>query len=141
MRQCGDCTLCCKLLGVHELNKKARVYCPHCEINHGCKIYQTRPKECIDFECSWLMGLIPEKLKPNKVGVMITSLAMDLRKQGYLEPTKDYILVYPEEQGNEKKGAIRDYLNNLLAQGVELILVDGEKKLLMKWGKVDDNTQ
>ena len=137
-RQCSDCTLCCKILGVADLKKPAREYCPHCEINHGCKIYESRPKECVDFRCAWLLGSIPEELKPSKTGVMITSLAMDLRNQGYLEPTKDYVLVYPENIGDEKKEPVKSFLNNLLKNGIEIILVDGEKKMLMKWGSIDD---
>lgn len=138
MRQCGDCTLCCKILGVAELNKKAREYCPHCEINQGCKIYQTRPKECSDFQCLWLLGEIPEDLKPNKTGVMLTDLKIELKIQGY-EAFNDFILVYPETMGDQKKGAMKNFLNDLLAHGTELILVDGEKKIFMKWGKVEDD--
>lgn len=140
MRECGDCTLCCKLLGVYELKKPHREYCSHCEINQGCKIYETRPQECIDYRCAWLDELIPEELKPNKTGVMITNLAMELKKQGYLEPKKNYILVYPENSDSHKTGPMKDFLNQLLSQGVELILVDGEKKMLMRWGKVEDDS-
>src|SRR5436305_14221849 len=43
-RSCGDCTLCCKLLSITELEKPIGKWCPHCEIGKGCKIYDCRPQ-------------------------------------------------------------------------------------------------
>ena len=53
---CGSCTLCCKLLDVAELEKPGGRWCPHCAIGTGCKIYDTRPRPCRDFECLWLIS-------------------------------------------------------------------------------------
>lgn len=65
--KCGDCSLCCKLLHVIELDKRAGTWCEHCDVGHGCTIYQQRPQSCQDFECMWLQeDSMPEDLKPNK---------------------------------------------------------------------------
>ena len=60
-RACGSCTLCCKTIGVAELDKPAGTWCPHCQRSKGCAIYQTRPEGCRDFYCEWMMS---EKLGP-----------------------------------------------------------------------------
>src|SRR6516165_9574581 len=34
-RECGKCSLCCKLLPIRELNKPIDTWCPHCRPGHG----------------------------------------------------------------------------------------------------------
>lgn len=53
-RSCADCTLCCKLLGVDSLAKPRAVWCEHCDIGKGCRIYATRPTECAQFYCRYM---------------------------------------------------------------------------------------
>jgi uncharacterized cysteine cluster protein YcgN (CxxCxxCC family) len=56
-RTCGDCSLCCKLVGIDELHKPAGSWCPHCDPGNGrCTIYADRPAECRSFYCSWLIS-------------------------------------------------------------------------------------
>jgi hypothetical protein len=50
---CGECTLCCKVMGVAELAKPEGAWCSHCDIGTGCKIYETRPGACRSFDCAW----------------------------------------------------------------------------------------
>jgi hypothetical protein len=73
-RECGDCNMCCKLYSIHEPKdfKKDYEWCKHCEVGVGCKIYESRPKQCKDFQCGWSLGLVPEEWKPNKVGFVVT---------------------------------------------------------------------
>jgi hypothetical protein len=54
-RSCGGCTMCCKVLGITELQKPVGKWCKHCEIGYGCRIYETRPAECRTFHCAWLV--------------------------------------------------------------------------------------
>jgi uncharacterized protein len=51
---CGTCTLCCKTMKVHELDKATHVWCRHCRIGAGCEIYETRPESCRIYDCLWL---------------------------------------------------------------------------------------
>ena len=53
-RSCGGCTLCCKVMGVPELNKARGAWCIHCERGSGCRIYAARPEGCRTFLCGWL---------------------------------------------------------------------------------------
>ncbi|RXF75536.1 hypothetical protein [Hansschlegelia zhihuaiae] len=54
-RSCGGCTMCCKVLGIVELDKPAARWCPHCDIGRACRIYEDRPGECRTFHCIWLL--------------------------------------------------------------------------------------
>jgi len=72
MRECGSCSLCCKLLSVDALNKPANTWCGGWEKDKGCTIYEDRPESCRTFECAWLqVPDMPENLKPNKVKCFI----------------------------------------------------------------------
>jgi hypothetical protein len=53
-RQCGDCSLCCKVLGIPELNKPKDEWCPNFAAGIGCRIYADRPPSCHNFACRWL---------------------------------------------------------------------------------------
>ena len=61
-RECGSCTLCCKVAAVEEVNKPNGVWCPHCVAGKRCTIYQQRPPSCRSFYCQWMVekGLGPE---------------------------------------------------------------------------------
>lgn len=54
--QCGTCTACCKVFAIGELKKPAGEWCGHCDIGVGCRIYERRPKTCVEFECLWLVS-------------------------------------------------------------------------------------
>ena len=54
-RQCGDCSLCCKLLAIPELDKPKDEWCPNFAAGIGCRIYADRPPSCRDFRCRWLV--------------------------------------------------------------------------------------
>lgn len=55
MRQCGECTLCCKLVAVRELSKRGGQRCDHQRLSKGCAIYARRPPSCIAWNCRWLV--------------------------------------------------------------------------------------
>ena len=71
-KECGDCSLCCKLPEINYFKKKKESFkwCDDCNVGVGCKIYNERPKGCRDFYCLYHGGLT--NLKPNKVGFYIT---------------------------------------------------------------------
>ena len=67
-KSCGECSLCCKLLGINELQKRPNSWCQHVVKGHGCGIYATRPHSCTIFECMWLLSPdAPEEHRPDKV--------------------------------------------------------------------------
>jgi hypothetical protein len=54
-RECGACTLCCRLLPVPEFGKPAGERCRH-QFSKGCRIYHKRPQSCAFWNCRWLAG-------------------------------------------------------------------------------------
>ncbi len=54
-RSCGTCTLCCKLLSVETIGKPEGVWCDHCLTRRSCGIYDTRPGECRDYYCGFML--------------------------------------------------------------------------------------
>lgn len=70
-RQCGECTMCCTTHGVASLKKPAGVTCSHLSALHGCTVYPTRPRPCINYRCFWLEGNLQAKDKPSLTGVVI----------------------------------------------------------------------
>lgn len=72
--KCGECTVCCTLSVVEEVDKKAGEDCKHCILKKGCGIYKTRPQVCKDFECAYLQSNTPSELRPDKCGVMFVKI-------------------------------------------------------------------
>lgn len=70
-RECGDCTVCCTILGVNEIGKLPQETCEHVCADK-CAIYENRPHSCREFECLWLSGAIPgdERRRPDNLGLM-----------------------------------------------------------------------
>jgi len=55
VRDCGGCTLCCKVIGVKALGKEMGLWCQHCAPKSGCAIYEARPDDCRNFDCGYLL--------------------------------------------------------------------------------------
>lgn len=103
-RSCGDCSLCCKLLRIEAFNKPVGTWCAHCAPGRGgCTLYESRPAECRDFYCQWLVspGLGPE-WRPNRCKMFLRlegnliALHVDpsdpaaWRRQPYFQQLKDF---------------------------------------------------
>lgn len=120
---CGNCTLCCKVLAVPELEKPADVPCKH--IGKGCSIYEDRPQSCRDVECLWLLTrnrvmnvTMPASTRPDRCGVVVTA------HEGYVvlhvDPDK------PADSGN--KPPIQPVMSKLLHRGIRVLSRRGEER-------------
>jgi hypothetical protein len=66
-RECGSCTLCCKVYEVPDLNKPAGRWCAHCAPGRGCGIHATRPDNCRTFYCLYMTeGWLGPEWKPDR---------------------------------------------------------------------------
>jgi hypothetical protein len=72
-RDCGTCTLCCKVFDVPSVPKPMGKWCQHCLPGRGCGIHETRPEHCRAFHCLWMTGdwLGPE-WKPERCKFVLT---------------------------------------------------------------------
>ena len=75
-RTCGACTLCCKLFDVRALDKPQFEWCKHCAVGEGCRIYERRPDECREFNCTWLMDVgLGDEWQPSRSRIVLTQEA------------------------------------------------------------------
>ena len=87
-RSCEGCTLCCKLMSVAELKKPRLVYCTHCDVGVGCKIYEDRPPECGEFYCSYrLDASLGEEWRPSVCQMLISYEAASHRINILVDPS------------------------------------------------------
>lgn len=70
-RKCGSCTLCCRLVPVKEIGKKANTRCEH-QRHTGCAIYQHRPSSCRLWSCAWLKNKdMGDQLRPDRSHIVV----------------------------------------------------------------------
>ncbi len=90
-RSCADCTLCCKVLNIPELQKPRGRLCTHCAVDKGCTIYAQRPDACRAFDCSYLLSpSLGDEWKPTTAHMVLGYMARE-----------DIILIFtdPERPG------------------------------------------
>lgn len=78
-RSCGQCSLCCKLLHVIELQKPAGKWCSHCKPGRGgCSIYEARPQICRGYFCGWMLSPnVGEEWYPLKSHMVLSLSKLD----------------------------------------------------------------
>jgi|KBSMisStaDraftv2_1062788.scaffolds.fasta_scaffold238266_2 hypothetical protein len=122
-RECGACTMCCKLLGVASIDKPSGVWCKHCAANRGCAIYHDRPQECRDFVCAWLQTpSLDDRWKPQacKFVVSVENNGMSLK-----------VAVDPARPDAWRKEPFYSYFKSWIrksaAHGAELVVLAGRR--------------
>lgn len=72
-RPCGSCTLCCTVMPVSEIGKKAHERCKHLgSAAKRCKVYATRPRSCEVWWCMWSVNHdMPASLRPDYSRVVV----------------------------------------------------------------------
>lgn len=113
-RSCAGCTMCCKLLSVEPLNKPRQKWCGHCNIGVGCRIYESKPRECSAFHCGYLLNKeVTEAWKPahcrmvldfephaNRIVIHVDSGRIDAwRREPYYSEIKQWALRASQNQG------------------------------------------
>lgn len=124
-RTCGTCTMCCKLLGIKELDKPSDKWCPHCDVGHGCKIYADRPPSCVEFACAYIMEPdLPEELRPDRCRVVMWAPieANDKFIQFNVDPA------YPDAW---KTSAMRTAIESILSYGSDIIISTGNHRAIL----------
>lgn len=72
-RDCGSCTLCCKVYEVPAVESPAGSWCRHCLPGRGCGIHETRPDHCRAFFCLWMtQDFLGPDWKPDKARFVLT---------------------------------------------------------------------
>ncbi|MEA2876313.1 MAG: hypothetical protein QOF14_1509 [Hyphomicrobiales bacterium] len=86
-RECGTCTLCCKVAAVEEVDKPNGVWCTHCLSGRRCTIYDQRPPSCRTFYCQWMVekSLGPE-WKPERAKFALVKTEGGRRLTALVDP-------------------------------------------------------
>jgi hypothetical protein len=97
-RSCGECTLCCKLLPVREIEKHANTRCIH-QRHSGCRVYRKDgfPLSCRLWSCLWLVDAQTAGLRrPDRSGYVIDMVAQPIWAQdnetGEMQETAAYTI-------------------------------------------------
>lgn len=128
-RECGSCTMCCKVLGIRELEKMPNVMCKHVVKGKGCGIYDVRPPTCRSFSCTWLLtDTMPEELKPNKCHAVFAMYEQ--------QPDQVTIYVDPGYPHAFREGALAHAIELFLAKKILVLVAVGDRiyhRLGKKW--------
>jgi hypothetical protein len=122
-RSCKDCTACCKLVAVQELQKPAQTWCQHCKIGVGCNIYDVRPADCRTFYCGWLLDeRIGDAWRPRDSKMVVK-----------FEPKRIIIHVDKDRRDAWRKepyhSQIREWARASMVHDGEVIVLEGKEAL------------
>lgn len=100
-RECGECTACCDVMIVPELNKPANKTCKYAD--GGCRMYEHRPTTCKDWNCLWISGEFRDRDRPDKSGFVSWMMPASLiREWGHkvvaIRETKEGSTVLPSAE-------------------------------------------
>jgi hypothetical protein len=124
-KSCGDCTLCCKVMAIEELEKPVGSWCPHCQPGSGCLIYDSRPAECRSFRCLWLVNdLLDRRWKPSKSRFVLTTSEDGIEVR--CDPG------YPDAWRKEPFGSeIRQWALSGETHDVTVVVIVGDRMILV----------
>lgn len=125
---CDTCTLCCKLLGVDEVESPAGQWCQHCDrAGGGCRIYNKRPDPCRTFECVWLKSQtmptpLNPALRPDRCHVVLTTTKDGTGVVAHVDPGR------PDAW---QRGPISSLLHRAMVGGKQVIIVTGDQRRML----------
>lgn len=134
---CGSCHLCCDLIAVTALAKPPCQLCKHAEPGRpggACTIYDTRPYDCREFRCLWLISQedvdktpMPLELRPDNSHVVFAGLEVN----GELYENGTSACVDPAHPDAWREPQMHAFLCRLAAKGVIVALRCGDDMALL----------
>ena len=118
---CGSCTACCRVFAIPQIEKQAGDWCQHCDVGVGCKIYETRPKICVDFACLWLQSRaqpdarlhMPDALRPDRCKVVFSPAT---------DPTIMGATTMPGAPDAWTRKPVQNFIRTLIGMGLRVVV-------------------
>lgn len=127
-KSCGECGLCCKLMGVGALDKPPGRWCRHFGKRTGCAIYPSRPDDCRVFNCLWLLAeALDDAWKPSTCGFVLHSEGGGARLIVECDPARPH---------DWRRAPYETVLRGWAARGQEVLVFAGTRGVRL--GAVDD---
>ena len=119
-RECGTCTLCCKVAAVEEFSKPNGIWCRHCVKGRRCTIYDQRPPSCRNFYCQWMLeARVGPEWRPERAKFALVKTEQGRRLTALVDPGFPSAWRRPPYYENLKRWAAL-----AAAQWPEIYLVD-----------------
>ena len=142
-RECGACTMCCKVLRIAALQKPRDVWCVHCKPGKGCGAYDTRPAECRDFFSGWIqLSTLGPEWRPDRSKLVLAQEAGGGRFIVHCDPAS------PSAWRREPfYSSFKTWIKRSEKKRLEIIVMTGKRVTLLTpegefdVGEGDDNTQ
>jgi hypothetical protein len=126
-RECGSCSLCCKVYNIPEINKPAGKWCTHCKPGKGCMIHDALPDQCSAFNCLWrTQESIGPAWKPDQAKMVLTASPFS----GYIQVQVDAST--PQAWRKQPYlGQLQQWARNNLPKGIYIIVFVNDNATLI----------
>ena len=125
-KTCGECGMCCKLLGIETIAKPTGSWCPHFQRGRGCSIYTERPAVCASFECLWLDSeKLDEAWRPDRCKFVMYTERDGKRLNVVADPAQ------PGAWRREPYYSRLKAMSRRVYDGYELVVSIGDRRVVM----------
>jgi len=125
-KACGDCSLCCKLLGIAEIDKPAGSWCGHFQRGKGCGIYADRPGACSAFQCLWTASEnLDDRWRPDRARFVLFTEQDGRRLNVVVDPA------YPMAWRKEPYYSRIKAMSARARDGYELLVSIGDRRIVV----------
>jgi len=132
-RECGGCTLCCRLLPVRELGKGSNERCKHQQTGKGCAVYHKLARvspSCALWSCRWLVNDDTAELsRPDRSHYVLDIIPDFITLTDNDDPDKRpsnvqiiQVWVDPKYPDAHRDPALRDYLKRRGEEGIAALI-------------------
>jgi hypothetical protein len=140
-RQCGSCTLCCKVLSIGELAKPQGKWCSFCKAGKGCLKYEARPDECRYFYCGYLSWPVAgDHWQPSKCKMVIVAELGGSRVAIHVDPDRPMAWKEPPYYADLKRwaqAAIKDEMQVVVCVSNRVTVILPDEDIFL--GPVEDD--
>ena len=123
--------MCCKLLGIVELDKPQQTVCPNCDIGERCVVYPSRPPSCRNFYCAYLVTeLVPDYWKPATSKMVLEIDVSTHRISVHVDAARKEAWKREPYYSDIKRWATNNALQNgwiMVYQGLDAIVVSANR--------------